>query len=124
MRAQTSTEAEIEREAYRLPIPALVNQFVQLSGVFVVGTVGGVKDERSVRHWMTGERHPEREAQLRFAFRIARMIAESCSPRVVQSWFKGSNMSLGDRAPATLLHDDFSEETQRAILNAARGLAQ
>jgi hypothetical protein len=119
-----ATEAEIEREAYRLPTPVLVARLVQLAGVSVAGTVGAVKNERTVRHWIAGGRQPEREAQLRFAYRVARVIADSCGPRIVQSWFKGANTSLSDRAPAILLRDDFSEDTQRAILNAARRLGK
>ena len=117
---QVGTEAEIEHEAYRLKISALVDQLVQLVGVFVAGTVGGAKSERMVRQWIAGHPQPEREAQLRFAYRVARMIAESYSPRIVQSWFKGANALLKDRSPTMLLREDFSEVTQHAILDAAR----
>jgi hypothetical protein len=119
-----ASEVEIEREAYHLPIDGIASKLVELAGVFVAGTVGGVKSERTVRGWVAGEHPPEREPQLRFAYRIARMIATTCGPSVVQSWFKGANSSLDDRAPSLLLRDDFSETTQRAILNAARRLAQ
>jgi hypothetical protein len=119
-----ASEVEIETEAYRQPIEAVASKLVELAGVFVTGTIGGVKNERAVRHWIAGERRPEREPQLRFAYRIARMIAATCGPTVVQSWFKGANSSLADRAPALLLRDDFSEATQQAILSAARMLAQ
>ncbi|MGZ5231285.1 MAG: hypothetical protein ACXWC3_14745 [Burkholderiales bacterium] len=122
--SQAATEAEIEHDAYRLKMSALVEQLVQLVGVLVAGTVGGAKSERTVRDWITGHDQPEREAQLRFAYRVARMIAESCSPRIVHSWFKGANESLEDRAPAMVLREDFSQEAQRAILDAARRLAQ
>jgi hypothetical protein len=116
------TEAAINQTAYRLPIAALVKQLVQLAGVFVVGTVGAVTSERTVRHWITGECKPERQAQLRFAYRVARMVAASSSACLVQSWFKGANTSLGDSAPAILIRDDFSEDTRHAILRAARRL--
>jgi hypothetical protein len=122
--APASTEVEIEREAYRLPIETVVARLVGLAGVVVTGTIGNVKNERTVRHWLAGDRNPEREPQLRFAFRIASMIAAVCGPPVVQSWFKGANTSLGDRSPALMLRDDFSEKTQQAILNAARRLLQ
>jgi hypothetical protein len=52
------------------------------------------------------------------------MIATTCDPLIVQSWFKGANTSLGDRAPAIVLREDFSEETQRRILRAARRIAR
>jgi hypothetical protein len=107
-----------------LRIESVVKELAELAGVVVTGTVGNVKNERSVRQWITGERRPERETQLRFAHLIASTIAATCCPLVVQSWFKGANTSLGDRAPAIVLRDDFTEETKRAILNAARRLAR
>lgn len=124
MIAPLVSEVEIEREAYQLPVEAIASKLAELAGVFVTGTVGGVKNERTVRHWIAADSRPDREPQLRFAYRIARMIASSCGPTVVQSWFKGANSSLADRAPALLLRDDFSEATQKAILNAARRLSQ
>lgn len=120
----STTEVEIENEAYRLPIETVVARLAGLAGVSVTGAIGNVKNERSVRQWVAGDRRPDRDAQLRFAFRIASMIALVCGPLVVQSWFKGSNSSLGDRSPALLLRDDFSEKTQQSILNAARRLMQ
>jgi len=122
--APTATDAEIDCEAHQLPIEIIVKRLVEIAGIVVTGSVGGVKDERAVRCWIAKDRHPERELQLRFAYRIAKMIAGACGPHVVQAWFKGSNTSLSDRAPALLLRDDFSDETQQAILSAVRRLRQ
>ncbi len=119
-----TTEVEIELEVYRLPIETIVKRFAGLAGVVVIGIIGNVKNERTVRHWIAGERRPEREPQLRFAYRIARMLAATCGPLVVQSWFKGANTALGDRAPAMVLRDDFSEAAQQAVLGAVRRLGQ
>lgn len=119
-----TTEVEIENDANRLPIETVVARLVGLAGVSVTGVIGGVNNERAVRDWVAKDRRPERERQLRFAYRIASMIALLCGASFVQPWFKGSNMSLGDRAPALVLRDDFSEETQLRMLNAARRLAQ
>lgn len=113
-----------EAEAYSLPIETVVARLVGITGVSVTGIIGNIKSEWSVRQWVTGECRPEREQQLRFAYHIAGMIAARCGPLVVQSWFKGANASLDDRAPAILLRDDFSDETQRRVLNAARRLMQ
>ncbi|MEO9170894.1 MAG: hypothetical protein ABI282_01495 [Candidatus Baltobacteraceae bacterium] len=52
------------------------------------------------------------------------MLAATCGPLVVQSWFKGANTALGDRAPAMVLRDDFSEAAQQAVLRAVRRLGQ
>lgn len=122
--APTATEVEIEREAYTLPIERLVSKLVSLTGVVVAGTIGAVKSERAVRRWVAGERRPDREPQLRFAYRIASMIAATCGPLIVQSWFKGANSALGDRSPALVLRDEFSDDVQRTMLNAVRRLAQ
>jgi hypothetical protein len=113
-----------EAEAYQLPIETVVKRLLGLAGVSVTGIIGSVKNERSLRRWVTGDQRPDREPQLRFAYRVAFMLASVCGAHVVQSWFKGSNTSLGDRAPAMVLRDDFSEETQVRILNAARRLMQ
>lgn len=101
----------------QLPIETVVARLVGLAGVVVTGSIGNVRSEKSVRQWVAGERRPEREQQLRFAYRIASMIAGTCGSLAVQSWFKGTNASLGDRAPALVLRDDFSEVTQQQILN-------
>ncbi|HUA09018.1 MAG TPA: hypothetical protein VMA98_07055, partial [Candidatus Acidoferrales bacterium] len=70
-----TTEVEIEREAIRLPIETVVSRLVSVAGVVVTAAIGNVKNERTVRHWIAAERRPEREPQLRFAYRIATMIA-------------------------------------------------
>ena len=121
--APTATEVEIEHQACTLPIERLVSKMISLAGVVVVGTIGNVKSERAVHRWVAAERRPDREAQLRFAYRIACMIAATCGPLVVQSWFKGANSALGDRSPALVLRDEFSEDVQKAMLNVARRLA-
>jgi len=118
------SEVEIDNEAHRLPVSTIVIRLVELVGVMVTGTIGGTKAERTVRDWAKGTTAPEREAQLRFAYRIAQMLASVCGPLMVQSWFKGSNSSLGDRSPALLLREDFSNSTQLAILKAARRAMQ
>lgn len=109
-------------EGRQLPIETVVKRLASLVGVVVTGIIGNVKNEHAVRQWVASECRPEREPQLRFAYRIACMIAATCGPLVVQSWFKGANTYLGDRAPAMVLRDDFSEATKLRILNAARRL--
>ena len=69
------TEVEIENNANRLPIETVVARLAGLAGVTVTGIIGGVKNERAVRDWVANDRRPEREPQLRFAYRIASMIA-------------------------------------------------
>ena len=118
------SEVEIERDAYQLPIEKIVAALVDLAGVVVTAIIGGVKDERSVRNWIAGDHQPESAMRLRFAYRIARMIATRCGTTIVQPWFKGANASLGENAPAIMLRDDFSEAVQQAVLRAARRLTQ
>ena len=122
--ADRPTEAEIERDAYHLPISAIVAYLAEIAGVVVTGTIGNVATDRAVRHWIAGDRVPDHDPQLRFGYRIARMIESACGSRAVQAWFKGSNTSLHDRAPALVLRDDFSEQTQHSILGAARRIIQ
>ena len=117
------TEAEIEQAVHRLrDLKDVVALFVDLAGMVVVGTIGDVKSERAVRYWRSGERPSDREAQLRFGLRIAMMIAQQGGRGQTQAWFKGANTHLGDRAPAALLREDFSEDTQRSLLRAVRTL--
>jgi hypothetical protein len=119
-----ATEAAIETEVQRLPIEIVVGRLTELVGVVVTGAVGNVMKEQIVRRWIDGDLKPERESQLRFAYRIALMLAAAQGAMAVQSWFKGSNASLGDRSPALVLRDDFSDATQLAILNSVRRLGQ
>jgi hypothetical protein len=97
----------------------IVERLVELVGTVVTGIIGGVTSERDVSRWMRDGPPAALDARMRFAYRLALLVAERWGPGLVQAWFKGANSMLGDRAPALFLRDDFSEEAQQRLLRTA-----
>jgi hypothetical protein len=97
----------------------IVERLVELVGIVVTGIIGGVTSEREVSRWVQDGPPPALDARMRFAYRLALLVAEGYGPGLVQAWFKGANTMLGDRAPALFLRDDFSEKAQQRLLRAA-----
>jgi hypothetical protein len=120
MRDWESRIAEIERDADCLPMAVIVKRLVGIAGIVVTGVIGNTNRESVVRDWIVGSALPERERQLRFAYVLTEIVAAADGPVLVQSWFKGANISLGGRAPALVLRDDLTEETRDRIMSAAK----
>jgi hypothetical protein len=51
---------------------------------------------------------------------IAKMLAQTDPPSVVQAWFQGLNPLLDDRSPARLLREGESEDAGPQVIAAAR----
>ena len=114
------SEAEIEAEVREIAdTAAVVKSLTRLVGVIVVATIGNANSEGRVRRWLNGERS-DRDDRFRFALRLALMLAQHGGTGIAQAWFKGANAMLGNRSPAVVLRDDFSLETQRHLVMAAR----
>jgi hypothetical protein len=105
-----------------LPVRDVVTELVDLLGATTVAVIGGVSETRAVARWMES-REPQRPHILRFALQLALMISSRADRRIAQAWFHGSNPRLGDRSPMMLLRSGRIEESQAAMLDAARTFA-
>lgn len=114
-------------EAVRLPFSELVMELRALLGARLVAYLASVRETRAVNQWSEGSRETDAETvrRLRDAFVIAKMLAQSDPPSVVQAWFQGLNPLLDDRSPARLLREGDPDDVGPQVLAAARAfLAQ
>ncbi|WP_426517061.1 hypothetical protein ACPPVQ_19575 [Diaminobutyricibacter sp. McL0618] len=112
-------------ESIGLPFDDLVTRLRDILGVRLVAYIGGVKSARSVSSWAEGTGEPgevDRE-RLRHAFHAAALLRERYDATTVQSWFKGMNPSLGDRAPAQLLREGEPMVVAKDVIAAAKSFA-
>ena len=94
----------------------------QLLGTKLCAVLGSVQETRAVEQWAAGSRKPPTtvERRLRVALQTAAPIAEADSPAVAQARFLGTNPLLDNRSPLLLLSDEDLDETQPAVMGAAR----
>lgn len=107
----------------RLQLRQVIRLLLRLAGVVVVAAIARSSNLRCVRGWLRGEGLPiEREAVLRFALQLARLLEAHCGAYFVQPWFKGSNPTLDNRSPAMLLKDQdiLSTELKQRLFAAAQ----
>ena len=102
-----------------ISIQQAVRELVDLLGLTLVATIGGVSETRAVTQWMT-DREPQKPHALRFALQLATMIATSRGPLAAKAWFMGSNPHLGDRAPVLVLRSESLETAQNSLMAACR----
>ena len=109
-------------EAVRLPFSELVTELRALLGVRLVAYLASVRETRAVNQWCDGTRETDADTvrRLRDAFVIAKTLAQSDPPSVVQAWFQGLNPSLDDRSPARLLREGEPGDAGPQVLAAAR----
>jgi hypothetical protein len=116
------SDIDAHARAMELPIRDLVVELVDLLGATTVAVIGGVSETRAVAQWMAS-REPQRPHVLRFALQLALMISSRADRQIAQAWFHGTNPRLGDRSPMMLLRSDRLDESQAALLDAARSFA-
>jgi hypothetical protein len=108
-----------------LPFNELVRGLRDILGVRLVAYIGGVKSTRAVSEWVAGAAKPgevERE-RLQHAFHAAALLRERYDAVTVQSWFKGLNPSLADKAPAQVLAAGDPVLVAGDVLAAAKSFA-
>ena len=117
--------ASVERPLSMAPRD-VVWELVDILGVSLVAAIGHVKNTRTVRHWMGGEKQPEKIDCLRLALQVALfMQAAGESKDVVNAWMRGMNLRLDDEAPAIVIADQPLDVARRDVMAAARAfLAQ
>ena len=120
--------ATVDVKAYassvRTGVPELVTDLRRILGAQLVAYIAGVKETRAVRQWAEGDsRQPQtrQEKRLRVAFRVATLLLENESARVVQAWFQGMNPQLDDIAPARFILETDGDDAR--VIAAARAFA-
>ena len=100
---------------------SIVRELTNIFGAKLVAVMGGVKNTRTVRHWIAEEKMPTELARLQLALQIVYFMQDAGEDStVIGSWFQGMNETLGDRAPALAIADDPLGKAQRDVMSAAR----
>jgi hypothetical protein len=78
-----------------------------------------------VGHWIARRNTPRDRAQLRLreAYRVAELLVGVYGDETTKAWFVGSNVELGDVAPAYVIRTAGTWEDLRLVLPAARVFA-
>jgi hypothetical protein len=119
------TDRRAHEDSIRLPTAEIVARLRDILGPRLVAYIGHVSSTRPVAEWVAGARKPSGETvdRLRSTYFVAALLRECEEPATVQSWFKGMNPQLDDRAPAMLLRDMPLTEVGGEIVAAARSFA-
>ncbi len=118
--AEQILSASVERPVRMAPRD-VVRELVDILGASLVAAIGHVKNTRTVRHWMQGEKQPEQIDRLRLALQVALfMQAAGESKDVVNAWMRGMNLRLHDEAPAIVIADERLDVARRDVMAAAR----
>lgn len=120
----TTVELRAYAASVRTEVPVVVEQLRDVLGAQLVAYVAGVKETRAVRQWAEGEGRrpqPKQEQRLRLAYRVAQLLLEHDSPRVVQAWFQGMNPQLDDVAPARFILE--TDGSDARVVAAAQAFA-
>jgi hypothetical protein len=123
--AATATQSRLglaaHREAISLQWPEVVSRLIEVLGRKLTAYIAGVRDVRALDRWIAGTGpYGDVEARLRFAYQVAKTLAEHDSHQVVQAWMIGVNPELGDRVPLRLLREGDLDIVAPEILGAAR----
>jgi hypothetical protein len=87
--------------------------------------ISGITDPKMVSHWIARHNTPRQRPQLRMreAYRAAELLVGAYGDEAAKAWFLGSNVDLGDQAPAYVIRNANTWEDLRLVLPAARALA-
>ena len=114
----TPADIQAHHHATKEPIVTVTRELTDILGAQLVAYIGSVKETRAVREWSDGTRVPQGDTplRLRFAYRVAKCIADSDGAETAQAWFQGLNPLLGNVSPAQLIRKgDLDTDGQRVI---------
>jgi len=118
--AEQILSASVERPL-RIDAKDVVRELVAVFGASLVALIGHVKNTRTVRHWMQGEKQPEQIDRLRLALQVALFMQAAGESRdVVNAWMRGMNLRLHDETPAIVIADAPLDAARRDVMAAAR----
>lgn len=120
-------EVILER-AHKLSIESLDEE----KASFVSGVLGprlaaaalGLKDTRTLKSWAQGGpiKGVDQEHRLQALYRAAWAVNSAYSPAVAAAFMRGSNPTLGDRAPLVVLADDPPHVAEPSVMAAVEAL--
>lgn len=121
-----AAEAAIQGEK-AMATPELVTELCDLLGTKLVAYLASAADTRTVRAWADSadDNEPPDEVieRLGIAHKAATLLSEKDTAPVIQAWFQGRNVLLGDIAPARVLRDGEVDIAGSSLLAAARAFA-
>lgn len=122
----THAEELAEFEAPLRLIPAaVVRELIDVMGSKAVSRLAGVRNTRSVYHWLNGEREPERLHVLRFTLQIVSLMRSAGeTSETVLAWLTGMNPRLEGAAPIELLSENDTTDVRKAVFVAAQSFAR
>lgn len=106
----------------RMGTQEVVQALAAALGAPIVAVMAGVKDTRSVRFWIAGEKLPRGavDDRLRLALQTLDIILTRNERDVARAWFAGMEPELDDQAPAIVIAERDDPASRRAVLAAAR----
>jgi hypothetical protein len=98
-------DASAHRVSIKGSIADVTQQLTDILGAQLVAYIGSVKETRAVREWIAGTRVPRGDTsqRVRFAYRVAKCIADADGAETAQAWFQGLNPMIGNVSPARLI---------------------
>lgn len=117
---------QISSEAALLAIHEITAFLQEHFGQRMTAYIGGVNDPKMVARWISRQNLPRDEPQMRLreAYQAARMLIDAYGVETAKAWLFGSNVELGDQAPAYMLRQAHTWEDLRSIVPAARAFAR
>lgn len=84
----------------------------------------GLKDTRTLQSWARGGpiKGADHGHRLQALYRVATTLTEAFTPAVAAAFLRGSNPTLGDRAPMLVLADDPPAEAEQRVVAAVEAL--
>jgi hypothetical protein len=115
---QTSTDPAL------MPIHEIALFLKTHLGKRTTAYISGVSDPKMVTHWIARHNTPRDGPQMRLreAYRAAALLIQAYGDETARAWFVGSNVELGDQAPAYVIRNASTWEDLRLVLPAARAL--
>lgn len=126
-RTEASVAEVLERahkQSVRVP-PVDQARFVQDTlGSRLAAAALGLKDTRTLSSWARGGpiRVAEGEHRLQVLFRVVTAVTDAYTPAVAAAFLRGSNPTLGDRAPMIVLADQDPADAETQLLPAVEAL--
>jgi hypothetical protein len=97
---------EAHRRVTESDVQQITEYLDEVLGRKLVATLAGVKDQKAVARWASGERSPRTgaEERLRAAYQIFRLLNAE-APHTVRAWFIGLNPQLDDESPIIVIQE-------------------
>ena len=112
------------KQSVRVPADEQARFVQEVLGSRLAATALGLKDTRTLSNWARGGpiRGADSEHRLQVLFRVVTAIDDAFSPAVAAAFLRGSNPTLGNRAPLVILADEPPIKTEPRLLAALEAL--